>query len=242
LRSSARAAAAVVAVILLSAAGNSLINWLYMPEYLLWGVWYAVPETLALILAAACLLDCPLGFIARLKAPIGKILRVSAAAAATVLAAAGLILVWVRLATGVYTIAPDGTQQETYDAAVWMNENLPQGARVGSFSAGLLGYFGRGYRVINLDGLANTPQFASRELVGHLLYVRGLAGVDPLRAYLVQENITYLANVDTVERIGRGEYLGLVDPGGGTLLYQGVYGIFWGPGEPEQRIIVAQIK
>ena len=159
----------------------------------------------------------------------------------TVLAAAGLVMVWINLAPREYAIAPDGTQQEAYDAAAWMNGNLPEGARVGSFSAGLLGYFGRAYTVINLDGLANTPQFASQELVGHLLYVRGLAGVDPLRAYLARENITWLANVDTVERIGRGEYLGLMDPGAGVLLYQGGYGIFWGPAEPERRMIVVRM-
>ena len=149
----------------------------------------------------------------------------------TVLAAAGLAMVWGNLAPREYTVAPDGTQQEAYDAAAWMNANLPQGARVGSFSAGLLGYFGRTYRVINLDGLANTPQFASQELVGHLLYVRGLARRS-IRCgeYLARENITYLANVDTVERIGRGEYLGLTDPGGGVLLYQGGYGILLGAG------------
>jgi hypothetical protein len=240
LRSSVRAAV-VVGVLLLSAAGNSFINWLYMPEYLLWGIWYTVPETLALILAAACLLDWLLGSITRLKASVGKILRAATAVAGTVLAAAGLALVWVRLAPGEYTIAPDGTQQEAYDAATWMNENLPQGARVGSFSAGLLGYFGRTYRVINLDGLANTPQFASHELVGHLLFVRGLAGVDPLRAYLTREHITFLANVDTVERIGRGGYLGLADPGGGVLLYQGGHPIFWGPADPERRMIVVRL-
>ncbi len=241
LRSSARAGAAILGVILLSAAGNSLLNGLLMPEYLLWGIWYAVPETLALVLAVAYLLDWPLGAIARLKAPIGKILRVAAAAAAVVLAVAGLGLVWVNLMPREYTVAPDGTQQEAYDATVWMNESLPRGARVGSFSAGLLGYFGRAYTVINLDGLANTPQFASTELVGHLLYVRGLAAEDPLRAYLARENIIFLANVDTVERIARGEYLGLVEPGAGVLLYQGDYAIFWGPVEPERRMIVVRM-
>ncbi|MBN2084355.1 MAG: hypothetical protein JW748_03960 [Anaerolineales bacterium] len=241
LRSSARAGAAVLGVIWLSAAGNSLLNWLLMPEYLLWGIWYAVPETLALVLVVAYLVDWPLDLAARVKPAVGTILRTAGAAAVTVLAAAGLALVWIRLAPGDYTIAPDGTQQEAYDAAAWMNENLPPGARVGSFSAGLLGYFGRAYTVINLDGLANTPQFASRELVGHLLYVRGLAPVDPLREYLARENIGWLANVDTVERIARGEYLGLVDPGGGVLLYQGEYAIFWGPADPERRMIVARM-
>jgi hypothetical protein len=240
LRSSARAAAAVAGAILLSAIANSFLNWLVMPEYLLWGIWYAVPETLALILAAAWLLDGLWGLATRWKAAVGKIVRAAVAAAIALLAIAGLVTVWLRLAPREYA-ATDATQQAAYDAAAWMNENLPPGARVGSYSAGLLGYFGRAYTVINLDGLANTPQFASGELVGHLLYVRGLAAEDPLRAYLARENITYLANVDPLERITRGEYLGLVDAGGGVLLYQGDAAIFWGPAEPERRMIVVRL-
>ncbi len=146
----------------------------------------------------------------------------------------GLVLVWAHWLPHSYIVAPDGTQQEAYDAAAWMNDNLPQGARVGSFSSGLLGYFGRTYTVINLDGLANSPQFVNSELIGHLLYVDGLAATDPLREYLRREHITYLANVDTVERIKRQEYLGLVDAGQAALLYQGDYAIFWGPAEPER--------
>jgi hypothetical protein len=230
----------VAGAILLAAAGNSLINWLVMPEYLLWGIWYAVPETLALILAAAWLLDGLWGLATRWKAASGKVARTAAAAGSVLLAAAGLGLVWHGLALREYTAA-EPTQQAAYDAAAWMNENLPPGARVGSYSAGLLGYFGRTYRVINLDGLANTPQFASGELVGHLLFVRGMAAEDPLRAYLARENITYLANVDTLERIAGGGYLGLVDAGAGVLLYQGGDAIFWGPAEPERRMIVVRL-
>jgi hypothetical protein len=241
LRSSARSAAAVVGVILIGAAANSTINWLWMPEYLLWGIWYAVPETLALVLAPACLLGWLLEILNRIKDRTGIFVRAAAVAAAAALAAAGLAAVWGGLLPRQYVAAPDGTQQEAYDAAVWMNENLPEGARVGSFSAGLLGYFGRTYRLINLDGLANTPQFAAKELVGHLLYVRGLAAEDPLREYLTREGIGYLANVDTVERIERGEYLGLVDAGGGALLYTGDYAVFWGPAEPERRMIVVKV-
>ncbi len=47
--------AAVIGVILISAAANSLGNWLLLPGYLLWGVWYTVAETLALTLALSCL-------------------------------------------------------------------------------------------------------------------------------------------------------------------------------------------
>jgi hypothetical protein len=236
-----RGSAAVVGVILISAAVNSLSNWLLLPGYLLWGVWYTVPETLGLILALACLLGEPLEWLAAIKSRAAGILNGMVLLAASILALAGVALVWTQALPRAYVVAPDGTQQQAYDAAAWMNANLPQGARVGSFSAGLLGYFGRTYTVINLDGLANSPQFVNSELIGHLLFVRGLAAADPLREYLRRENITYLANTDTVDRIGGKEYLGLVDPGQAALLWEGDTAIFWGPAEPERRMIVVRI-
>jgi hypothetical protein len=236
-----RGSAAVVGVILISAAVNSIGNGLLLPGYLLWGVWYTVPETVALILALACLVGEPLEWLATIKSRAAGLLNGTVLLAASALALAGVALVWTHELPQDYVVAPDGTQQEAYDAAAWMNENLPHGARVGSFSAGLLGYFGRTYTVINLDGLANSPQFVNSELIGHLLFVRGLTAADPLREYLRREDITYLANTDTVDRIGRGEFLGLVDPGQAALLWEGDYAIFWGPGEPERRMIVVGI-
>jgi hypothetical protein len=236
-----RGSAAVVGVILVSAVFNSLSNWLLLPGYLLWGVWYTVAETLALILALSILLGEGLERLAAAKGRIGGILNRTALLAGTVLTLIGVGLVWARSLPQAYVVAPDGTQQEAYDAAAWMNDNLPQGARVGSYSAGLLGYFGRTYTVINLDGLANSPRFVNSELIGHLLYVDGLAATDPLREYLRRENISYLANVDTVDRIARREYLGLVDAGQAALLYEGNHAIFWGPDEPERRMIVVGI-
>ena len=236
-----RGSAAVVGVILISAAVNSLGNWLLLPGYLLWGVWYTVAETLAMILALTCLLGEALEHLAAVRTRLGGIWNKTLLLAGTLLSLAGLVLVWAHWLPHDYIVAPDGTQQEEYAAADWMNHNLPQGARVGSFSAGLLGYFGQTYTVINLDGLANSPQFVNSELIGHLLYVDGLAATDPIREYLRRENITYLANVDPLERINRGEYLGLVDAGQAVLLYEGDYAIFWGPAEPEQRMIVVRI-
>ncbi len=236
-----RGSAAVVGVILLSAAVNSLGNWLLLPGYLLWGVWYTVAETLAMILAVTCLLGEGLELLSKVKTRLSGMANNTALLAISLLSVVGLILVWTHWLPHEYVVAPDGTQQEEYAAADWMNNNLPPGARVGSFSSGLLGYFGRTYTVINLDGLANSPQFVQSELIGHLLYVDGLAATDPIREYLRRENIIYLANVDPLERINRGAYLGLVDPGMAALLYEGQYAIFWGPAEPEQRMIVVGI-
>lgn len=234
-----RTCAAIALALFLSAALNTLSNWALMPAYLYWGVWYAVPEMLALILALALVIGMPLQWIA--SGPRIAAVRWGVAAVGVGLTVAGLVQVARSWQPRDSSVALEATQQQKYQAAVWMNENLPRDTRAASFSAGLLGYFFDTGRVVNIDGLANTPQFISDELIGHLLYVRDLASIDPIRDYLRTEQIGYLVNVEPVERIQRGEYLGLVDPGGGILLYRGDRPINWGPGEPEQRMIVVEI-
>lgn len=235
-----RAVAAVVGTLFCAAAVNSISNFLLLPGYLLWGVWYAVPETVALVILLASLIGLPLEWLG--SRPGSVLVRRIAAGMAALIAVCGLVQYARTWAFRGYIVAPDGTQDQAYQAAEWMNHNLPPGARVGSFSAGLLGYFGETYRVINLDGLANTPAFIEEELIGHVLFDRGLAAEDPLREYLRSEQIEFLANVEPEDRIARGEFLGLVDSGGGILLFEGDQTIIWGPGEPEQRMIVVQIK
>jgi 4-amino-4-deoxy-L-arabinose transferase-like glycosyltransferase len=235
-----RAVAAVVGALFIAAAVNSVGNFLLLPGYLLWGVWYTVPETVVLVILLATLIGLPLEWLGSRSG--AGIARGFATALAALIAVCGLVQFARTWALRDYVVAPDETQDQAYQAAEWMNHNLPSGARVGSYSAGLLGYFGATYRVINLDGLANTPAFIGEELVGHVLYDRGLAAVDPLREYLRSERVGFLANVEPASRIARGEYLGLVDAGNGILLFMGYFPIVWGPGEPEQRMIVVQIK
>jgi hypothetical protein len=234
-----RTVSAVALAVFAAAGANTLSNWLLMPAYLEWGVWYAVPEFLAMILALGLVFARPLEFLAgRIRLP----------AIGWMTAASGAVLVLAGTVQFARTWSPkdsavpfEATQQQAHAAAVWMEEHLPPGARIASFSAGLLGYFAPDLRVINIDGLANTPDYVDSVLTGHLLNIRGLAAEDPVRAYLAEARIGYLANVDTVDRIDRGEYLGLVDPGGGLLLYRGDRPIQWGPDAPERRMIVVEL-
>lgn len=66
--------------------------------------------------------------------------------------------------------------------AAWMNANLPPGAVIGAWNAGLLGYVSE-RPVVNLDGLANDTAFLDV-----------LKGGTPIEAYLRQEGIAYLVD------------------------------------------------
>lgn len=82
------------------------------------------------------------------------------------------------------TLGGHGTTYSTYryQAALWLREKTAENTRVGSWNAGLLGYFSH-RSVVNLDGLVNDRRYFEDVIVG-----RDLDG------YLRRERIDWLAD------------------------------------------------
>lgn len=247
-RDSARevvSASLALTVLLASAAVNGFSNWLLLPGYLFWGTWYPVPETLSIVLGVA---TAGILLARAISATAGRLGAVASRAVRALFIALGCWTIVVGLRISLigwephpYEPAPDQTQSEAYLGTAWMNANLPPGSRIGSFSAGLIGYFTENMHVVNLDGLANSPEFVNQEVLGHLLFLRGLAPTDPIVGYLSENGIGYLADVDPVDRIQSGNYLGLVQTGQARLLFEGKNPIDWGPSQPARKFIVVQM-
>lgn len=88
---------------------------------------------------------------------------------------------------------------ESYRAATWMNANLPTGTMVGSWNAGVVGYYAH-HSVVNLDGLINNF-----DLLPFLEEGR-------IADYITQENIEYLSDMSSMfERTGVLEQLPLTE-------------------------------
>lgn len=68
-----------------------------------------------------------------------------------------------------------------YQTALWASEHLPAEARLGSWNAGILGYFSE-RPVINLDGLINDADYYNRVITGPL----------PWPEYVRQQEIDYI--------------------------------------------------
>lgn len=104
-----------------------------------------------------------------------------AAAAIALLLAAGMLA-----RTTAHSIAPrdPATQYAWYrlEGAEWLRAHTGEDARVGSWNAGMLGYFS-GRHVVNLDGLVNDLDYYRRVTVGR-----------DLEGYLDSERIGWLAD------------------------------------------------
>lgn len=69
------------------------------------------------------------------------------------------------------------------EAAEWIADNLPEDAVVGSFDAGVIGYFAE-RPVVNLDGLVNSFEW----------YDARQEGTEATRAFLQEAGVTHIAN------------------------------------------------
>ncbi len=83
---------------------------------------------------------------------------------------------------GVWRVGLYPWQEQMRETAFWISSHLPNEARIGSFNAGLYGYYSR-HTVVNLDGVVNPKAL---EAIQHRR----------LLAYMVEEDISYLVDYD----------------------------------------------
>lgn len=129
------------------------------------GWWYHAPLLLATAVAVAVAVDGR------------RRLAMTVVAAAVVLA--GFHVVRLRRHATTWAERMPGS---VYRIGVWIDTHLPEGAVVGSFNAGALGYM-TSHRVVNLDGLANSRRYFDDVIRGG-----GFAH------YLVRERIQWIAD------------------------------------------------
>jgi hypothetical protein len=97
-------------------------------------------------------------------------------------------------------------QLTIYEAAMWSNDNLPKGAVVGAFNAGILGYYG-GYTVINLDGLVNNEALIALKEKKLWQYIEeeGITHFIEGRYYFTNRYAPFLGVTDLLFRLNEGK-------------------------------------
>ncbi len=179
---------------------DSIISvWLYPTHGYSIVRWWMVPNELMLVTLSATLLAASISYASRRIEP----LRRGRYAVAIVSVMIGLYG-W-QVATYFWNGKLDyrpwslSWNDEMYRATQWMNENVPSGERIGSWNAGVVGYYSD-HAVINLDGLINNFEL--------LPYIRERRLAD----YITEKQIRYLSDMERyVERSGVGEQLKLTE-------------------------------
>ena len=164
--------------------------------------WYYMSTVPALLTALTLLLDRVLKDRARRHPAGGATARTAAAAAAVAL-----------LTLSAATLArPRYGEVDKFKLVQAMNAKLPSGARVGSWNAGVYGYFFERGVVVGLDGLVNNEAYP---------YIRART----LARYCRDRQITYLADpVESLRYVQRFWAPGGPDLVGSLRFVHAVYG------------------
>ncbi len=145
--------------------------------------WWLVEGELCLTVLAAALLAAAAGYLAQRFVPEPVRLPIATATLVVLIAfhSQQAIRFFFR-ESPVFVDWNRSWNDESYRAARWMNQHLPAGALVGSWNAGVLGYYAQ-QPVVNLDGLVNGFEF--------IPYLREMRVSD----YIIDEKIQYLADL-----------------------------------------------
>ena len=164
--------------------------------------WYFVPAylmTVLLVPVRACAAVLAIRHVVEPRAPrAARVMRL-----AVVTSAAVFLLVTTdfnrpfRAITWTAGSSANNWQVASYTGAQVMNRVLPEGSVIGSWDAGVIGYFSR-FPVVNLDGLVNSYEYLRvRQRLSHLV-------PDGRRAILrqhqvTQHGLTHFANLRPVD-------------------------------------------
>lgn len=177
------------------------------PEVVEYSGWYYVPAYLmrSLIIPVRCYVI--IYFIHRLILPKSR--SVASVASVSILVI-GMIVSWSKApftepfsfidqrVSASLNKEPNAWNLSAYAGVQTMNRVLPEGTIIGSYDAGVIGYFSR-FPVINLDGLVNSYE-----------YLRSTDRASFIRSF----GVTYLANALPVKERFRG--------GSGKALFEGM--------------------
>jgi hypothetical protein len=158
--------------------------WLYPTQTYAIVRWWMVPNEILLITLVATFAAASISFLAERLVPARRRLALATVAlAALVLLHAGAMVRMYWDGEMDYMSWSLSWNDEMYHAAQWINGNVPEGERVGSWNAGVVGYYST-RPVVNLDGLINNFEL--------LPYIRERRVAD----YIRDRNIRYLSDVD----------------------------------------------
>ncbi|MHA1252577.1 MAG: hypothetical protein ACTSRP_21505 [Candidatus Helarchaeota archaeon] len=85
-----------------------------------------------------------------------------------------------------YINGTNPNEKTKYIAALWIDQNLPENSKIGSFNTGIFQYYTKNFDIINLDGVVNYQACLSLKQGN-------------IENYILEQNITYL--IDPIKEI-----------------------------------------
>ncbi|MDP1677759.1 MAG: hypothetical protein Q8L88_12950 [Bacteroidota bacterium] len=215
---------------------NGIVNGIFLPRYLHWSIWYAVPELLSYIIIA------PFGlkyFITTLS--LNEHLSDERRKKIKQIGIVAILLISFVMLTPKKFVQRPEFQSEAWLAHEWMDVHINPKERVGAWSSGLLGYFSDGSTIINLDGLANSPKFTDEIYRKYIMLQFGVTKENRMWEYIQQNNIRYIADADFERHLQKKPFLNTIPVNNYKIIYSGSQLIDWNEIQGKRRFVIIHL-
>lgn len=208
---------------------NIFINWTFLSHYMQYCIWYGFIEIIGIILIIPYIIKLlfNVDFVKIYKNVILNIIIVGLS---------------VNL---IYNLLPNNKYDEqtflvsSWNAKSWINNNLDN-QKIGAFSAGLLGYYVENNTVINLDGLANSPEFVKNRYSNYVLHQKKQTTRNLILEYMYKNKIRYLSDANFIDAMD--SFLRFIPQNSYEVIYEGNKLIDWGEEDGKRRYYIIKLK
>lgn len=164
---------------------NLIVNFILLSKWILYSNWYSFAEMLSILFLVGIVINVLFQKV-KLNYSIfnNKLFK---------------ILSLIIILNFLWQMAPKGYEQnssfssQAWEAQNWMVNNLNKGEFIACWSSGILGYWMEGHKIINLDGLINSPDYVRNILPNFILFQNKLISQNIIWDYLKKNKIKYVA-------------------------------------------------
>lgn len=204
------------------AFGDFIINLIFLPKWIFYCKWYSTFEIIAFILLLVFLANFYNKKNYKHKSLAGPKFKLS------ILLIVLLTLI-INFPLKLYLMQykrGDIFADEAWKAKNWIINNIDENAVLGSWSSGLLGYY-LNNKVINLDGLINSNEYAKKEVFNFICYQNKLTNINLVYKYIKENNISYVAEAWFEKKINSQDFHWVIPIENFKIVYKGDSIINW---------------
>lgn len=196
---------------------NIILNGTLLPRQLTYSTWYSFPEILLYTYFITIIIKNIYNFL-KVSFPNSYLLKKHVYIMIILFS-----IIFSNLTIKLIPNTPyhyDSFLVEAWKAKDWLNSHT-ENTNIGAWSSGILGYFTKDNdKVINLDGLANSPLYTEKIYSNYVLFSNKLTKNNLIWDYIKDMHIKYIADADFISNKTSNYFLSAIPPKYYELIYQ----------------------
>lgn len=213
---------------------NIILSFILLSKWMLYSNWYSFAEMLSILFLFGIIINVLFQKVKLINRLFNKKFLVVLSILLTV------NFLW-QMYPKVYE-EDSSFNSQAWEARNWMLNNLNKSEFIGCWSSGILGYWMEGYKINNLDGLINSPDYVRKIIPNFILFQNELTNQNLIWNYLKKNKIKYIADAWFNEGNYSNYFHWAVPEKNYEIIYIGSKLINWNEPQGPRRYCVIKLK